>query len=232
MKPTVISAETAVDAWKAGVGVLLDNVEVTNLITTVEDPTRFERAWLSDLSPHFVDDRYDNLRDVVNTIFPIGIAQRSATRADLFNRYLLTHDRATRWRGRKWGTYFERLVRFPPGGVNQLDRAIDKLRSWPRRCKTGLVFHLSSPEIDAPRTRGGPCWQFAEILWQSEDMIDLVVVYRNHDFMNKVLGNFIGLGQLLKFICEESGKEPGRLLCHSVHAFYSGTRNHLRELAQ
>lgn len=232
MNPKVVSAETAVDAWKAGVAVLLESKEVTNLLTIVNDPTQLDRAWLRTLSPHHLDSRYDNLSDVVNTIFPLGIAARVATRADLFARYLATHDRATRWRGRKWGTYFERLVRFPPQGVNQLDRAIEKLQGWPKRCKTGLVFHLSSPAIDAPRTRGGPCWQFAELLWQPHDVIDLVVVYRNHDFLNKVLGNFIGLGQLLRFICAESSKKPGKLLCHSVNAFYSGTRSHLRELSE
>lgn len=50
-------------------------------------------------------------------------------------------------------------------------------------------------------------------------MLDLVVVYRNHDFFNKALGNFIALGQLLRFIAVESGKTPGNLICHSVHAY-------------
>jgi len=116
--------------------------------------------------------------------------------------------------------------------VNQLDRAIDKLTTWPKRSTTGLVFHLSSPDLDAPRTRGGPCWHFGEIIWREDNILDLVVVYRNHDFFNKALGNFIGLGQLLKFICDESGKNAGSLRCHSVHAFNPESVARLKALAK
>ncbi|MDM0015766.1 hypothetical protein QTH87_25225 [Variovorax sp. J22P168] len=173
-------------------------------------------------------------RDVANTLFPQRTYERSANRTEFYARYLNAHDRAHKWqRGRHaWGTYFERLVRFPASGVNQLDRVVEKLNTWPQRSTTGLVFHLSSPAFDAPRTRGGPCLQFVEILWNANDTLDFVVVYRNHDFFNKVLGNYVGLGRLLKFICTESGKQPGKLVCHSVHAYRDSTQQQLRALIQ
>jgi hypothetical protein len=54
-------------------------------------------------------------------------------------------------------------------------------------------------------------------------VLDLVAVYRNHDFLNKALGNFLGLGRLLNFIALEGGKRPGRVICHSVHAYVERT---------
>lgn len=225
-----VESDNALDAWRQGSSLVLTDGPITNLLTAINYPCIINEDWLAERSPHRFREGADNVRDVANTIFPARLAARAASRSDLYSRYLRLHDRAHRWpRGRHaWGTYFERLVRFPPVGINQLDRAIEKLGSWPKRNTTGLVFHLSSPAIDAPRTRGGPCWHFGELLWNADGTIDLVAVYRNHDFFNKVLGNFIGLGRLLGFICNEANKQPGRLICHSVHAFHDGGATSLR----
>jgi thymidylate synthase len=234
MSIPAVQGTTALQAWHAGCTLLLDRGDVCNLITTIDQPSRTRDEWLEQHSPARVKAGAADARDVANTLFPQRTYERATTRADFYARYLKIHDRAHGWqRGRHaWGTYFERLVRFPPDGVNQLERAIEKLNTWPQRNTTGLVFHLSSPIVDAPRTRGGPCWQFAEILWNVDDSLDLVVVYRNHDFFNKVLGNFVGLGRLLQFICAASNKRPGKLVCHSVHAYFDCSQQQLRSLIQ
>lgn len=223
----MVEGETSLEAWRVGVALLLKSgCSLSNLITAIASPCLIDPMWLRALSPHKFSSKGDNIRDVVNTIFPIKIAEQSTCRGELYSEYLRCHDRAHKWkRGRHaWGTYYERLIRFPSNRngkvtVNQLERVIEKLRSWRRRSTTGLVFHLSSPVLDTPRTRGGPCWHYGELLWNRDDTIDLVAVYRNHDFYNKVLGNFIGLGLLLKFICDESDKAAGKLICHSAHAY-------------
>ncbi len=229
----LVEQATAFDAWQADVEILLNHGgALHNLITTIEQPCFVDPTWLSDRSPHMFKVGGDDIRDVANTIFPAKLAARAGDRPGLYALYLARHDRAQRLaHGRPWGTYFERLIRFPPTGVNQLERVIHKLRTWPIRNTTGLVFHLSSPAVDAPRTRGGPCWHYGELLWNADGTLDLVVVYRNHDFFNKVLGNFVGLGRLLQFICEQSGKQPGRLVCHSVHAYHDSTKQVLRTMA-
>lgn len=230
MTVQIVEEDNSYEAWRAGATMLLESGgELSNLITTINDPCTIDASWLEARSPSRFSANGDNIRDVANTIFPSKLAARANDRAALYNMYLQRHDRARSWRGRthSWGTYFERLVRFPPDGLNQLDRAIHKLRTWPRNT-TGLVFHLSSPVVDAPRTRGGPCWHYGELLWNRDGSLDLVTVYRNHDFFNKVLGNFIGLGNLLGFICNESGKHPGKLICHSVHAYHDGSARALR----
>lgn len=233
MSVVTVEGTTALEAWRAGCALLLEERgHVTNLLTTIAFPCEIRDEWLEQYSPSKIRTSADYARDVANTLFPQRTYTRTATREDFYHRYLQIHDRAHRWqRGRHaWGTYFERLIRFPPSGVNQLERVIQKLNNWPQRNRTGLVFHLSSPAVDAPRTRGGPCWQFAEILWNNDDTLDLVVVYRNHDFFNKVLGNFVGLGRLLDFICVASNKRSGRIICHSVHAYFDCTQQQLRSL--
>lgn len=223
----MVEGDTSLEAWRTGAGLLLKSrCSLSNLMTCITNPCSIDSVWLSKFSPHKFLSNGDNIKDVVNTLFPRKIAERRTSRADMYSAYLQRHDRAHKWlRGRHaWGTYFERLIRFPSARnnretENQLEIAIEKLTTWRHRSTTGLVFHLSSPALDTPRTRGGPCWHYGELLWNHDDSIDLVAVYRNHDFCNKVLGNFIGLGLLLKFICEESGKTTGKLICHSVHAY-------------
>jgi thymidylate synthase len=223
MSVLTIDAENALEAWRDGSYLLMKHKgELSNLLTTIQDPCALDQKWLTTHSAHCFDSNGDNARDVVNTIFPFKLAESASSKDALYSRYLELHDRAKKWpRGQHaWGTYFERLIRFPRSDVNQLDRAIEKLVTWQTRTTTALVFHLSSPTVDAPRVRGGPCWHYGEILWNADGTLDLVVVYRNHDFFNKVLGNYIGLGQLLKFVCAQSQKKTGRLICHSVHAYY------------
>jgi len=232
---TCVSGTTVLDAWRAGAAAVLQRGQITHLLTTISDPCTMNPEWLSQYSPRRMGGTHDDIRDVIDTVFPMDLSTRhtGSPRREFFDAYLRRHDRAMRWtRNRaRWGTYFERLIRFPRAdNVNQLDRAITKLRTWPVRNTTGLVFHLSSPATDAPRTRGGPCWHFGELLWKPGNVIDFVAVYRNHDFTNKALGNFIALGQLLGFICRESGKRPGSLVCHSIHAFRGGNASVLRRL--
>ncbi|WP_132257445.1 hypothetical protein [Paucimonas lemoignei] len=226
---------TCLEAWQTGARKIVQGRgEAFNLITEIAQPTQLDSQWLQDYSPHRTAG-VERIEDVIDTIFPISLHQRFPVRAELYSKYLTRHRRAMKWsrnRGR-WGTYFERLIAFGrPEPVNQLERVIEKLTTWEQRNTTGLVFHLSSPATDAPRTRGGPCWHFGELLWHSNNVLDLVVVYRNHDYFNKALGNFIALGQLLGFIAGESGKTAGKLICHSVHAYSDKSLANLSTLAR
>lgn len=228
-----IQHQNCLGAWQEGVRHLLAHQgEEFNLVTTIADPTTLNNAWLTQYSPHTVVAQADNIRDVINTIFPYRLRARYANRNEFYAAYKVRNARAEglpRNRSR-WGTYFARLTAFD-GELNQLERAIGKLNTWGRNT-TGLVFHLSSPSIDAPRTRGGPCLQYMEILWKPNNVLDLVAVYRNHDFFNKALGNFLALGQLLSFISTESNKQAGKLICHSVHAYSEKSLVRVKQLAQ
>jgi thymidylate synthase len=58
----------------------------------------------------------------------------------------------------------------------------------------------------------------------------MVALVRNHDYFEKALGNLIGLGHLLGYVCSETDLAPGELVCHSVHAYNSASKKALRDL--
>src|SRR5262249_7024930 len=151
--------------------------------------TTFSAHWLTTYDPRQFGAKHDSIRDVVNTVFPMRLATRFSQRTDFYDSYLRYHRRGTlrRKNRSRWGTYFQRLVNFDQSGINQLERAIQILSTWTRK-EAALVFHLSAPNVDKILPRGGPCWHFGEILWNADDTLDLVVVYRNHDYFNKALG--------------------------------------------
>lgn len=234
-----VDGDTCVDAWRNAVRVLMgEHAEIYNLLVTIARPTYFDPIWMSTFNPASARPGSDQIRGVANTIFPKKLARFSATRSQLYQKYarairlgkLIGHNTA---RNRSaWGTYFGRLINFGRSNKNQLEQAIMALQKWPKRQKAAITFHLTSAETDGYRTRGGPCWQFAEINYREGNTLDLIVIYRNHDYFNKALGNFIGLGQLLEFICSQTRKRPGRIVCHSVRAYYDVAIPTMRQIAR
>jgi len=226
-----VQGANLVDAWKRAARLILDRGEQTNLSVTIGAPLSLQRASFERMNPKLVVPTADDIFKVGNTIFPASLSGRVRTRKELYHRYGAIMSRLRRNGGLgSWGSYFERLTSFGETKINQLDRVIDKLNSWPVASKTGLVFHLSSPETDAPRTRGGPCWHFGELLCHRDGTVDMFAVYRNQDYFNKALGNFLGLAQLLDFICRQSNHQPGKLICNAAHAFNGGRKADLAAL--
>lgn len=222
-------------AWQEGAKIILDQHEVFNLVTTVLNPTYMESDWFVNYNPAHYKSRIPGLSDVVTTIFPYKYLGRGYSRNELYEEYAKTHERAQkihRNRGRRWGTYFDRMIRFGTKQVNQLDKVITVLNSWQNNPKSALVIHTSSAETDNPRPLGGPCLQYVELLCPDKNTVSMLAVYRNHDFFSKAFGNFIGLGQLLKYICQETGRNPGTLVCHSAHADYQTTKEVFRRYAR
>ena len=226
----IVTGESAVDAWMEGCQAILANSDhrIRNLITEISDPTVVDTSWFSRFDPKAVD-AADRLSVVVKVLCPAR--HQGETREDFYDRGVRTLERARRLKKlhSSWGgTYFQRLVSMD-GADNQIERAIRVLSNWTPRSETAIVAHLSNPKLDSLRKRGSPCLQYIEILWLENNVLDLVAVYRNHDFLNKTLGNFIALGRLLNFIASESGKTPGRVVCHSVGA-YTDSVGKLNEL--
>lgn len=230
-----VNSDTAINAWKEGARLLINGDEVFHLITTVAKPTVVDPNWFQEYNPAKFKANIQSLSDVAMTIFPYKYLDRGYSRPELYDQYKRVHERAKKihkQRGRRWGTYFDRMTRFGSQKINQLDRVINALRNWSNNTKAALVIHISSADTDRPKPIGGPCLQYLELLCPDKKTISLLAVYRNHDYFEKVLGNFIGLGQLLKFICEETNRIPGELVCHSAHAYSQSTKSNLKALAR
>lgn len=231
----VVEATTCLAAWKTGAKHIMERGDIFDLITVVQEPTANEQRWLCDYSPREVDHQAPSLSDVITTIFPYKYLNDGLPRFEIYDRYLAAHERAKRIHGnarRKWGTYFQRMISFGPNRLNQLERVIGSLSKWSNNPKAALTMHLSSPDLDNPKPLGSPCLQYTAFLCPDKDHIQMLAVYRNHDYFGRVLGNLIGLGYLLRFVADEVGRQPGALVCHSAHAFNGATKGKLRRLVQ
>jgi thymidylate synthase len=225
---TLIDGPNCVEAWRNAVDLLLLNgPTATNVIVTINDPVHFDPTWFTRFDPRAVYPEADWIRNVANTVFPQKSLNNSADRHAFYERYLRGHHRR---KTRRWGTYFERLVQFGDKGENQVERVIVALNTWKNNPQAALTVHLSSADTDSLRPLGAPCWHFGEFLCPDRNTIELVAVYRNHDYFNKALGNFVALGRLLSFMCRETGRRPGKLVCHSVRAYYDATKAHMNDL--
>lgn len=231
----IVQGDTAAEAWKRGAHLLLSTPGHTlrTLITEIDRPTEMDAAWYTCFDPKRVG-AADRMSVVSKVLFPDIPRRAGESRLAFYARCSSLLQRAidkgslrTSW----GGTYFQRLISLD-GSDNQIERAIRVLTQWKARSETAIVAHLSSPKIDGLRLRGSPCLQYIEILWGRDGKLDLVAVYRNHDFLNKTLGNFIGLGRLLQFIAHESGKHTGRVICHSVRAYTDDVTRLRKLLAQ
>lgn len=215
----VISASDCINAWAAASRHLAGKTgtDDNNLIVSIDDPVAWRPEWFAKIDPRTVHVKGENPGNVANTIFPLKTWTNSASRSELYERYSRAHRMGTQ---KRWGTYFLRLIDFGTSHVNQLERAIDVLNGWEKEPGTAIVFHVSSAETDVPRPLGGPCLQLCQLHAQA-NRIDMTSVYRNQDYFNKALPNFVGLGRLLGFICDQTGRSPGKLVCHSGHAYSS-----------
>ena len=52
----------------------------------------------------------------------------------------------------------------------------------------------------------------------TDDRLSLTALYRSHFYVQKALGNLLGLSQLMCFIAEQVGLTVGPLVCHSTLA--------------
>jgi len=68
---------------------------------------------------------------------------------------------------------------------------------------------------------GGQCLSFAslKLIGKGDDRrLGMTALYRNHYYIEKLLGNLIGLGRLLEFIAKEGGVALGPLTIVSTNA--------------
>lgn len=164
------------------------------------------------------------IETVANTIFPAALYRRygAPTFYDRFmTRVLPAAGRDDRWSG----YYFERMINMttPDGKViNQLDDIIDRIADPAVKARNKFELMIFDPARDASRSPyGGQCLSHGSFKVRKTpngDCLDLTVLYRNHYYIEKLLGNLIGLGRLMAFVAGEAGIAVGSLTIVSTHA--------------
>ncbi len=220
--PLLIEGVSCLDAWAKGVQMLTNvGCDSDYLMTTIEEPWSMDPVWLSEFCPRLVLPTAASLRSVVRVLAPDCLlhvgkprGQKYAEAWEWYDRARRNHLKLSNWKS----TYFERLTRLPSGS-NQLETIIEKMNAWPYDRIAAFYAHTTHMDLDHLTPQGSPCLQYVQFLQRKNQPLDMVAVYRNHDFTEKVLGNYIGLGRLLKFVAVETNQTPGKLSCLSVHAY-------------
>lgn len=192
--------------------------EAHNVIIDVQDP--IVNATFANPIVKCVDDflkaRDKSIDCIANTIFPLALYQRhgAAKFIEVFHKRVLPRVR----RNQKWsGYYFERMTRAP----DQLSDIIERIGSATNRSLNKFEMAIFDPMSDADGSPyGGQCLSFLSFHLEpgSPKTLLLTAQYRNHYYIEKLLGNLIGLGQLMGYVAAETNTKVGSLTVLSTHA--------------
>jgi thymidylate synthase len=218
-------------AWLAAVKVVdaQPRHEAHNVIIDVENPV------IESTIDHAVTNAVDTflrthdkwpLETVANTIFPQWTYERHGA-PDLFRVYLAeVYPRIKKSQG-DWGRYFERMISFPlqrkGETVNPLKELVEKMK---RQVSSERVFQnvyeltIYDPIRDAGPVMNRQCLSFLSFKLTDDNprQLLLTALYRNHYYIERLLGNLIGLGRLMAFVAHEVGVTVGSLTIISTHA--------------
>ena len=141
---------------------------------------------------------------IANTIFPWALYERYKMPAfiDAFHTRVLPRVRSNK----RWsGYYFERMTRIPAANsgkpLDQLSRMIARINDKNNTSLNKHEISLFDPDRDVTGSPyGGQCLSFLSFHLKSSGpnapkTLLLTAQYRNHFYIEKLLGNLIGLGR-------------------------------------
>lgn len=160
---------------------------------------------------------------VANTIFPASLYYRHGAPDffDVFDKRVLPKVRRN---GRWSGYYFERMINYPVAEghpPNQLWNIVERMRNPKVKALNKFELSLFDPVRDVDNSPyGGQCLSFMsfKVLPGTTPKLTLTAQYRNHYYIEKLLGNLIGLARLMAFVSREVGLSVGPLTIVSTHA--------------
>ena len=172
------------------------------------------------------------LQSVANTIFPEALYHRHSARG-LYDVYFKIYKRVERNRG-EWGRYFERMIRrhcVDGQVINPLACIITKLKQHVHGggktfrnvyevaiSDPALDLSIYDPVRDAGRVMNRQCLSFMSFRLDDQNRLLLTAQYRNHYYVERLLGNLIGLARLMAFVGREADLKVGALTVLSSHA--------------
>ena len=235
-----IEADTCVDAWLQACDFLLsrdpDERRAYNVILEIAQPIALpesDHAVVTVLDGFLKARRGLPVNSVVNTIFPASLYQRHGAKG-LAERYMSrVYPVIKRHPDCHWGTYAQRLFqRIDNKGndVKPLETLVEKLkRNLAQTSTQRAVYELNTvepfldipiydPAADRNWPIGGPCLSHLSVKLTADHRLMLTGFYRSHYYIQRALGNLLGLAHLQNFIAKETGLQLGALVCHSSMA--------------
>ncbi len=221
---------TNAQGWLAAASAVQDcGGEAHNVVIDIADPiavTGPDEAILATVDQFLREHQVNTLAGVANTIFPQSLLERHGAHG-LYAAYndvvlprmkQMTHD---------WGRYFERMTTWRKikgkdvAVINPLEDLIQFMRGQiasDRTYRNTYEMTIYDPARDAGKVSNRQCLSFLSFKLTREKTLLLTVMYRNHAYVARGLGNFLGLGRLQAFVAAQSGANLGSLTCISTHA--------------
>lgn len=228
-----IEGSTVFKTWLAGAKHLQaqGDWEDFNVVLSVKNPRAYEDG---DEAIELAVDKLlrshnNSLHTVSETIFPLWLYKKEGPKG-VYKTYpdkvfpLIKRDI-----GNKWGTYAYRMVRRTgeDGVFNPLEELVDRMKKQKKKGFQKARFELSlseevpiyNDEDDKDWYYGGPCLSHLSFKVDHRNKkVHLAVIYRSHYYVEKALGNLLGLARLLTFVAEQVGLDVGELMCVSTFA--------------
>lgn len=229
-------AQTCAAAWFEATTAVNDSPghEAHNVIIDVAEPSSESRAdrRVIELADGFLrSNKAMPLQAVANTIFPLDLYRRHGA-PKLYDVYGNVYQHIKKQGD--WGRYFERMIRRTTCDgkvINPLGEMIAKMNhhvhGGGKTFRNIYELTISDPTLDIPiydpERDAGPvmnrqCLSFLSFKLDHENRLMLTAVYRNHYYIERLLGNLIGLARLMVFVGKEAGVPIGPLTVVSTHA--------------
>jgi hypothetical protein len=234
----LIDEPTVIAAWIAGASRLCaPDPHPSFMVVSAGTNATFTRERLRELNSCADAVGAERPSAVAEVLLPMRVLETNgdlATRLDAgwkyFGRGRRRHLRFSSWKH----TYFERLTgHWMPRDLNlqeikenRLRSVIEKAISWGKDVEAALYIHTDAPS-DRLRPRGAPCLQYVQFRLFEENRLELFALYRAHDYLNKALGNMIGLQRLGEFVADQTGRSLVRQTVFSLHPSIGGSKQTL-----
>lgn len=230
--PYVINAPDIKVAYCNAIEFLSKNHwEYFNLVVQINDPTAIALGDVQEFTRFYTSMDVVTPKIVASTIFPEGMYRSARSRDELYHKYdTRLYPKARRGR---WGTYFERMIsyNYNDTSVNQLENIINKINSRGTSLKAAYTIYIQYPGSETTRKMGAPCLNYLAVQIKQR-RIGILAIYRNHDFLQRAFGNYLGLCNLIKFLSLETNNDIGMLTCISSHAFVSEKKQELLQFSR
>lgn len=244
MLPQLLVEDSFQRAWISAVRYLSDHHwEAYNLVVHIRDSSLLDSTLHTHITAFLKQNGFCNPYHVSDMVFPAILYRWNRECRRLFEKYNAPDGfytriaRLVRKKGRRllWGTYFRRMTYYEIDGqvVNQLANIISAVRNdGAKAYSAAYTVLIPRPGSETTRRRGGPCLSYlaVQISRGTPRVLNLLAIYRNHDFIHKAYGNYWGLCNLTSFLATETNCVPGALTCVSSHAYVDEGRKRLREL--
>ena len=230
-----VEDKTCTSTWLNACGLLAAQPDQTlyTLVLGVESPATVtaEEFHMHEILNEFLV-AWDQLplSSIANTLFPAGHYLQGGVDA-VFKEFPVLYPKMKEG----WGTYAYRMLNptISKDGIKKsaLEILVEKLKKQKKKGRMRAAYEVDllneendadiaiyQPESDCRRTIGAPCLTHLSFKLHPDDRLSLTALYRSHFYMQKTLGNLLGLSQLMCFIAEQVGLEVGPLVCHSTMA--------------